>query len=335
MRFVTIGATKTINHIRSAIANSGNECYDIPLVPQNTDLLNFIDLYEINNCDAVIIFGTWGSDFDKRQWHPTNNLRRQAWLNDLNTLIANYCKSINKPLIVMETSTLSRIRLLYSRNTNWKEIYPRYYRVGLNHWTYGLATFCKAKDTKRLEVLINQFPAMKEQILRHKWNNNKDGYILICPGLENDPTSIIPVDQFVKNSIEDIRKVTDRKICIKPHPFTELDFSDLGVEIIDKEKSIQDISPEVYCCIIDSSTSIFEIITLGIPCITSTNSFGAPLKNTEINNIENLYYANEKEVLEWYTEMSYTEYTIQQIQHPNMITRWIKELVNGQNTRST
>jgi len=193
-----------------------------------------------------------------------------------------------------------------------------------------MGKFCKENNSKRLEYLIRQFPGMKEQVLRHKWTNNKDGYILLLPGLENDPTSSMPVDQFVRKTVEDIKKITDRKICIKPHPFTSLDFSDLGVEIIDKERTIQDVSPEVYCCVIDSSTSIFEIITLGIPCITSTNSFGTPLKNTEINKIENLYYADEKEVKNWYIDMSHTEFTTDLLQHPNMITKWIiKGLLNG------
>ena len=202
--------------------------------------------------------------------------------------------------------------------------------MGLNHWTYGLGTFCKAKKDDRLEKLIKQYPqsGMRDQIFNHKWKNNKDGYILLLPGLENDPTSSVPVDQFVKNSIEDIRKVTDRKICIKPHPLSSLDFSNLDVELINKQP-IQAIAGDVYCGVNDSSTSIFEMITLGMPCITSYQSFGTPLKNTEINNIENLYYADEEEVLNWYRDMSYTEFTVEQIAHPNIIKLWIKELLNG------
>ena len=46
-------------------------------------ILTYTDLWNIQTSDAIVIFGTWGSVDQNRIWHPTNNKRRQAWLNNI------------------------------------------------------------------------------------------------------------------------------------------------------------------------------------------------------------------------------------------------------------
>jgi hypothetical protein len=326
MKFVTIGAANALSAIKKGILNAGAELHDIPREFGNPELISLLDLHHINTCDAVILFGTWGSKHKDRVWRP-EGAQRQAWLETMNMFIVNYCKSINKKLIVLETATLARARTIYDTNKNFKGLRPRYYRMGLNHWTYGHGTFCKGNEYDRLHDLVKTYSDMRNQLFNHTWKNNKDGFILILPGLENDPTSSMPVDEFVKKAVEDIKKVTDRKICIKPHPLSSIDFTNLGVEILDKQP-IENLLKDVYCGINDNSTSIFELITLGIPCVTSNHSFGTPLQNTNISNIENLYYATKNEILEWYRMLSYTQFTLEEFAKPDIV-KYIKELING------
>lgn len=325
MKFVTIGTSNALSSIKQGLLSQA-QLHDIPREVSNPNLISMIDLHHINTCEAVILFGTWGSKHPDRVYDP-NKIQRQAWLETMNMFIVNYCNSINKKLIVLETGTLSRARTIYDTNKNFKSLRPRYYRMGLNHWTYGHGTFCKGNDYNRLHNLVQPYSDMKEQVFNHTWKNNKDGYILILPGLENDPTSSMPVDEFVNKAIVDIKKITNRKICIKPHPLSSIDFTKLGVELLDKQP-IENIIKDVYCGINDNSTSIFELITLGIPCITSNHSFGTPLQNTNISNIENLYYANKNEILEWYRMLSYTEFTLEEFASSKILD-YIKELING------
>ena len=324
MKFVTIGSSNALSSIKQGLLSAGVKLHDIPRDVSNSNLISMIDLHHINTCNAVILFGTWGSKHPDRVYNP-NNIKRQAWLETMNMFVVNYCKSINKKFIVLETGTLSRARTIYDSNKNFKSLSPRYYRMGLNHWTYGYGKFFLGNDYERLHNLISTHSKMKEQIFNHTWKNNKDGYILILPGLENDPTSSMPVDEFAKKTVEDIRKVSDRKICIKPHPLSSIDFTKLGVELLVKQP-IESIARDIYCGVNDNSTSIFELITLGIPCITSNHSFGTPLQNTNISNIENLYYANKNEILEWYKMLSYTEFTLEEFAKPNILN-YIKELI--------
>jgi len=78
--------------------------------------------------------------------------------------------------------------------------------------------------------------------------------------------------------------------------------------------------------VLGESTSIFQLINLGIPCITSKYNFGVELENTNIDKIEDLYYAKPEEVLEWYKMVSYTEFTLQEFDS-DKIFPYIKELI--------
>lgn len=340
-KLVTIGTSNALTQLENTLTNLGSGIYDlhsIKLKSNDNKIIDIIDLYKINNADAVIIFGTWGSNDINRIWSPKGtkdcptaedgNQRRQAWLELLNSFIVNYCKSINKKVIVIETATLSRIRIIRDNKKHWKDVSPFYYRMALNHWTYGIGTFCKPKGSDRLDKFYKcNFLALKDikpVIDNFTWRNNKQGKILLCSGLENDPTSTKPVDDFVKDTIEELKQYTKREILVKPHPLSRFNFEDYNV--LSKETTIKDISSEIYCAVIDNSTSIFELIHLGIPCFTSQYNFGYNLKNVDIKNIEDPYYATPEEVKSWYEEMSYTEFSFNEFSNQS-IFKYIDELL--------
>ena len=293
------------------------------------NLLSIKDLYEIQNADVALFFGTWGSTFDKRQWHPQNNLRRQAWLENINTFFTNVLDSYDKKYIVFETGSLCRIRSAITGTTHWKDETPYYYRMGLNHWTYGRGKFCKPKED-RLEKFITENPKVKKhlsnQFYNHQWKNNNDGFIVICPGLENDPTSTKPAEQFVQDSYNEIRKYTDRPIKVKPHPKSSIDYS--NYEKIPDTTNFKNLSGKMYCAVLDNSTSIFELTFLGIPCFTSSANFGYKLGNSDLSKINDINYNTPEQMKEWYNEMAHTEFTLDEIGNDKILKK-IEELIDG------
>jgi hypothetical protein len=98
------------------------------------------------------------------------------------------------------------------------------------------------------------------------------------------------------------------------------------VEVVDRDVTLNSIIDRVYCGVLGESTSIFQLINLGIPCITSKYNFGVELENTNIDKIEDLYYAEPEEVLEWYKMVSYTEFTLKEFDS-DIILHYIKELI--------
>jgi hypothetical protein len=331
-KIVSVGTSKCQLFLADAFRDNESdiEFHNIKILPNTKELLNIDDLWHIQNCDALVTWGTWGSTHRDRQYNPDNN-KRQAWGEFLNRFIVSLSKSYNKKMLVFETPTLSRIRTIYSEEKNYKLTGKRYYRLGLNHWTYGKAKWCQPGEEDRLEKLISLCPEISN-IYDHAWRNNKNGLVLVLPGLEHDPTSTLPVDKFVLESVEKIKQRSKRRILVKPHPLSSIDYVSLlrghpQAQVVSKEVTLDSLFHEIYCAVLDNSTSIFELINLGIPCFTHANSFGRELGNTDLSYIENIQYAHRKEVLQWYQHMSYTEFTHSEISSAYIFDK-IKELLS-------
>jgi len=333
VRTVTIGGSKVVEKIRLLYPSNYhvNVNYSENFFEKN--LITVRDLYKIQHADVCFIYGTWGSKNRNRVWHPVNNVRRQAWLENINTFFTSLFKLYNKKFIVLETGTLCRIRNAFvgAEGMLWKKTRPIYYRMALNHWTYGKAKFCKP-TSDRLSQYYKNNPAfdMNEQLNSHTWKNNLNGDIIICPGLENDPTATKPVEQFVLDTYNELKKYTDKNIIIKPHPGSKIDYLEViggDVEIIEKTKAYKDIADNLYCAVLDNSTSIFELTFLGIPCFTSSANFGYKLGNNDLSKVNNIHYNTSEQMKEWYNEMAYTEFSEHEFRTGN-VKNSIEELVN-------
>ena len=293
-------------------------------------ILTYTDLWNIQTSDAIVIFGTWGSVDQNRIWHPTNNKRRQAWLNNTVEFFVNVAKSYGVRVIVLETGTLCRSRGAFSEG-HWKTKSPRYYRMGLDHWVYGLGKFINSKGRReRLDTFVKEFQNKNFQnaINQFEWKNNKEGKIVILTGLENDPTSTMLIPDFVKYCVTEIRKHTNRPIALKSHPYSKYEpDKELGLEIISKGLLLKDIASDMYCAVLDNSTSIFELISLGIPAFTQKHNFGYNLGNNDLSKINDIHYATKEVIDHWFVEMSWTEFTEAEFKSPVIFT-YIKELLD-------
>ena len=346
LKIVSLGTSNAISAIEHSIKHWGKKenlslhrIFKYPV----SKLLSEEDVVRIINCDAYLVDGTWGSTSPKRQKYKTADLEKDkfgkvidfnrfAWMEYVNLKASSLSKKYRKPLLVTESATLSRIKCNYI-DTWYKKTGPRYYRMGKNQWTYGKTKWCKPLNFQRLNnmiMLTHRYnpDVTLDNIYNHQWKNNKDGAVLIVPGLEHDPTSSMPVSEFIKTTVEKVRKATTRKILVKPHPHSKIDPQDLvwGVEVVPRDVTLNSIIDRVYCGVLGESTSIFQLINLGIPCITSKYNFGVELENTNIDKIEDLYYAEPEEVLEWYKMVSYTEFTLKEFDS-DIILHYIKELI--------
>jgi hypothetical protein len=91
---------------------------------------------------------------------------------------------------------------------------------------------------------------------------------------------------------------------------------------------IVDFKNDIYCAVLDSSTSIFELTELGIPTITTIHSFGSLLGNTDLTKVENLEYKSKSKVLEWFEKMASTEFLLSEFNNEKIILPRIMELLN-------
>lgn len=337
-KLTLVGSSKPMNKLATTLKMHGEKYgYKHHYIQRDLNsqaLFDLDDMWHLKNTDAIVIFGTWGSTHVNRQWRP-GLIERQARLNFLNQTTVELAELYHIPLIVIESSTLSRIRHNYvdpsfyanSNHVDHKSIVPRYYRIGMGHWTYGRTTWPHptVEGKERLERFRKEVANLYKVDIpfhQHKWRYNPDGKVLICPGLEHDPTSNQGITDWLKELLSQIPRHTQRKIAIKPHPKSQLNYKELLKDyeytLIGTDKKLKDIRDEIYCGVLDSSTSVFELLDLGIPCVTSRTNFGAPFGNTELKDIDRLKLPTKEFYYDWCVEMAHTEFTLEEFSRPKI-----------------
>lgn len=267
------------------------------------------------NSDAIVLNGTWGNSLRKELHIPKDfdygtigntylhYKQRSAVLDVLNSHWVDLAKKHNKKIVVFESRTLSRAENNY-RETDHK----MHVRVSLDSWVYGDGKWLYPKDFD-VQQKVNA-----PRLYDHSWNVKGSGSIYIFTGLETDPTSTMPIGDFLESSIKTIRKNTNRRIKIKIHPASKMlgNYQYLikkykNIKFVDIKKNFKELYDDMYCAVINNSTSIFELIDAGIPVYCSEVNFGKDLKNIDLNTINDPHLASKKEILDWVNKMSYTE----------------------------
>lgn len=269
------------------------------------------------SADALILSGTWGNDLRKDLYVPKNipinkiigkkysSYRiRSAILDVINSYYIELAKRYKKPIVVFESSTISRAEKNYFNGYSVKS----HYRLSLDSWVYGNGKWLEESDFPK-QQRISAY-----RLYDHSWKMNENGSIYILCGSEIDPTSTMNVKHFLETSISKIRKHTNRMIYIKLHPGSPFvhEYQHLfklyeNVKFISQEIPLKNLYEDMYCAVIDNSTSIFELIDAGIPTYCSSVNFGRALNNIDLETINNPYLASKEEVLHWTNKMCCTE----------------------------
>ena len=267
------------------------------------------------NSDAIVLNGTWGNSLRKELHIPKDfdygtigntylcYKQRSAVLDVLNSHWVDLAKKHNKKIVVFESRTLSRAENNY-RETDHK----MHVRVSLDSWVYGEGKWLQSEDFDTVRKID------AERLYNHSWNINEEGSIYIFTGLETDPTSTMPINKFLESSIKIIRKNTNRRIKIKIHPASKMinSYQYLtkkykNIKFVDIKRDFKELYEDMYCAVINNSTSILELIDAGIPVYCSEVNFGKDLKNIDLNTINNPHLVSKEEILNWVNKMSCTE----------------------------
>lgn len=301
-------------------------------------LFSIGDMHVLKTADAYMIDGTFGGTAASRTFDPYSvgkKRLRPTMMNFLNTTVVELAGFYKKKVIVTESATLSRIRGNYLSG-HYKALLPKYYRMGADSWIGGRGRWCNpdSDGEQRLEAFISDNASYGlTNIYGHKWLNSKNGFVLLIASLEHDPThAYSSVEAHVLDTIRELRKHTDRKIVLKPHPESEINFEDIAraekVDLLNKSVHLTKAARGCYCAAMDDSTSLFQLINLGIPCITSKLSFGAELGNCAISAVEDLAYPSSDQVLQWYKRMACTEFMNMEFGGLEIL-KYVRELLDG------
>lgn len=254
--------------------------------------LNYTDAVKISDVDVGVIFGSG---------KPRENLHH---------LVRNRVKEHAKNHIVIETPLLNRKIVKASTHD--------YYRIGLNGFLNGQGEFNNEQcdNKRRTKLKLDSIPS---------WNYDKNGYILLLLQLPGD-ASLRESNhgEWVLETVDNIRKITDRTIKLRFHPGMsekghELFFGNIGQLTFrnyknilwsdGKDRTLQEDLSEAKVCVSYSSGSSIDAVLAGVPNITiDEGNFAYPISSKDISAIENPIEADDAIKSQWINDLSYCQW---------------------------
>jgi hypothetical protein len=199
----------------------------------------------------------------------------------------------NKPIIIIEVGNLLR-------NETW--------RICLNHIN-GLGIFGNHAD------LDENRPSTLGVHLKED-NKHRRSEILIATQHNRSLQweGMPPMDRWVEETIEKIRKFSDRKIVVRPHPRSPLRLNINNVTVQHPNKIAGsyddfDVNYGYHCVINHNSGPAVQAAIDGTPVICDKSSLAYPVSSS-YEELENIVLPNREE---WFLKLTHTEWTVNEI----------------------
>ena len=218
-----------------------------------------------------------------------------------NEAIWNRAQKDGKPVVVLEVGNLKR-------NESW--------RVGINGINNTAVWGEGEIDPKRKE---------KFGIELQPWNLKEGGYITICTqrGDSLQWKDKQPIDEWVLDTIKEIKKHTNRLIVIRPHPRQQESFNNLFAKLQLEEVyydvpqttgkdqvNFDDVLRYSYAVVNYSAGPGIQSVIAGVPVITSSESLASPVSI----NIEEIETPQLPDREKWFDELVHTEWCVDEIE---------------------
>ena len=199
----------------------------------------------------------------------------------------------HKNIIIIEVGNLKR-------NVTW--------RISLGHIN-RLGQFANETDldldrSKKLGVF-----------LKEKVKNRRSEILIATQHQKSLQWEGMPaMDQWVKQTIENIKTYTDRKIVIRSHPRSplRLNLPRVGIEIpkqIPGTYDDFDIDYNFHCVVNHNSGPALQAAINGLPCICDSTSLAYPV-SSKFQEIEEISLPDREE---WFLKLCHTEWTVEEI----------------------
>lgn len=235
-----------------------------------------------NNYDDADVHVIWSVLFHGRMAY-----NRSVW---------NYCRSTNRPIIVLEVGGIKR-------GTTWK--------VGLGGINRDAYFGSKGNSSQRAETLGLE---LKD------WKRSGE-YILICS--QHDKSlqwqNMPPMSQWVMHTIEVIQKHSNLPIILRPHPRCRLDHIEHQYQNVYRQDPIHVTGTyddynlsfaRAHAVVNWSSNPGVQSVIAGIPAFVGLSSLAYDVANHDLQFINNPAMPDRQQ---WLNDYAYTEWTVDEI----------------------
>jgi len=265
----------------------------------------------IDMCNVAVIWSVL--------WHGRMARNKDVW---------EHCKKYNKPVIVLEVGGILR-------NQSWKVALG-----GINNEAYfGQQSTSSVNNWLRQSGQHRQNKFGVSLLPWRETHANK--YILICTqhNKSHQWRNMPGVNDWLEQTIAEIRKYTQRPIQIRPHPRSPLDqmvvrkldinYKDVKINFpiryhetydeYDYDRALEN----AHAVVSHSSNPGLQAIIAGVPAFVGKDSLALPVANTDLSKIE---YPNMPNRTTWFNDLLYTEYFIDEIADGLPLVRLLPKL---------
>ena len=252
-------------------------------------------------------------------WHGTMAQNKRVW---------DHCKKFKKPVIVLEVGGLLR-------NQTWKVGID-----GINNEAYFGEQSTSLVNNWLRNVSQHRQKKFGLELADWKETNSKK-HILVCTQHDKSHQwrNMPPIKDWLENTVQQIRKYSNRPILVRPHPRSPLDQNiirklDINYKNVKMnfpiryretydEYDYDKILELTHCVISHSSNPGLQAIIAGVPAFVGPDSLAVPVANTDFSKIEN---PKRPDRSKWFNNLLYTEYFTDEIKDGLPLVRLLPKL---------
>jgi len=223
-----------------------------------------------------------------------------------NQQIYKECQKRDRPVLILEVGNLLR-------NKTWRMSLGNINGSGIFANDYDL----DPERPKKLGISLKPVNTVRrEEILIAAQHQRSQQWV-------GQP----PMATWVEQTVAQLRKYTDRKIVVRPHPRSLFVVKIPGVEM-ESPKAIPNsyddfnIDYGFHCVVNHNSGPAVQAAIAGTPIICHNTSLAGILSNS-MENIENLSMPSRDK---WFVELAHTEWTLEEIATGYPLSRLISKI---------
>lgn len=198
--------------------------------------------------------------------------------------IMHRCSADSRDYYVMDTGYFANYGTLTKR---WHRIV----RNGLQHTGPVVE-----RDRKRWDRLVKEFPLLRWT----GWKRNGSKILLVVPSGKPCKFYGIDRDQWIADTIAEIKQYTDRDIVVRLKP-----------ERYDRIKTFtiyDQLDQDIFAVVTYNSIAAVEAVAYGIPAFTLAPTAADPVCLKDLSRLESPYYPESDQVDRWCRHLAFGQY---------------------------
>lgn len=206
------------------------------------------------------------------------------------------CWENQRPFYFMDTGYFAN----YATETNPKAV-KRWHRIVKNNVQHLGPVEDRPGD--RWENLKKEFPTLAWK----GWKKQNKSILIVTPSEKPCKFYGINVKEWVNDTIDILKKYTDRPIIVREKAPLRIDRSLYNTiyEQFDKDN--------VFALVTYNSIAATEAIAYGIPAFTLAPNAASPMCLTDLSKIETPYYPETDKVYKWCCYLSYGQFNNEEL----------------------